>query len=492
VPAIERTRMPGSRVLRRCRSNAFLYSALGYKGEQWIQIQQPIATGASYGFVSLTVDVNHVKEYPMQTIMKINITQQIIILLFVFATLPAASWTQEKGTKTAHPDTSRAAKADSAAKALEAELARELGAAPSAKEAKQPVSTGQRSKLSGSASRGGALLNPRISAIGTFWGSATSGSAVAKPYDLGLAEAEISFQAYVDPYAKADFFVSIGREHEDPFAGPDQEVGFSGEYTADIEEGYVTSLSLPYGLQVRAGKFRTSFGKINRSHPHALNFVDMPRMYVNYFGEEGLNDRGAGLNWLIPNPFDLYTELTFELTSGTVDAPSFVATKDMLYLLHLKTFFDLNDNTTLELGLTGVRGSNDTERHKSDIGAADLTIKWKPLRYNRYKSFEWMTEALLSKRRTATSNINSAALYSFLRYQVAKRWFLAARYDYSEFPEDGTRHESAYSAILSFFTTEFQKFELQYQYGDPAQADTFHRLLLRAIFVIGAHGAHQY
>ena len=428
----------------------------------------------------------------MQPTNPLQYVWQVAIPLLFCVVLAATSRAQDKPAAPAATDSIKTTAADSAAKALEEELARELGAISPGTESRQPEPSGQRTKISGSTSRGGAQLNPRISAIGSFWGSATSNDAVAKPYDLGLAEAELAFQAYVDPYAKADFFIGLGRELEDPFAGPDQNAGFSSEFTAELEEGYVTSLSLPYGLQVRAGKFRTTFGKINRSHPHALNFVDIPRMNVNYFGAEGLNDRGIGLNWLIPNPFDLYTELTFELTSGAIETPSFAATKDMLYLLHLKTFFDLSDNTTLELGLTGMRGSNDAARHKSDIAGADLTIKWKPLRYNRYKNFEWMTEALFSKRRTATGNINSAALYTFLRYQIRKRWFLAARYDYSEFPEDGTRHESAYSAILSFFTTEFQKFDLQYQFGQPAAADAFHRLLLRAVFVIGAHGAHRY
>ncbi|RMD97409.1 MAG: hypothetical protein D6814_09520, partial [Calditrichaeota bacterium] len=147
---------------------------------------------------------------------------------------------------------------------------------------------------------------------------------------------------------------------------------------------------------------------------------------------------------------------------------------------------------TLELGLSGLYGVNDEASHKTKIGAADLTLRWKPLRLNRYRSFEWMSEILFSRRDMPLGQVNSMGFYTFLRYQIAKRWFLAGRFDYSEFPEDNQQNDKAYSAILSFFTTEFQKFELQYQYGLPAEFDNFHRLLFRAVFVIGAHGAHKY
>ncbi len=395
-------------------------------------------------------------------------------------------------------DSTKAAKADSAhaaeEAALEAELARELGAISTEESAPAPkTDQPQRTGLRGSVASTGSSMNPRISVIGTFLGLGTSNGAVARTADVGLSEAEFSFQAYVDPYTKADFFVAFGHENEDPFVGPDEEAATDGEYETEIEEGYLTTLSLPFSLQIKAGKFRSTFGKINSTHPHALNFLDLPRMYVNYLGGEGLNDRGLSINWLIPNPFEFYQELTFEVTSGAVAAPAFAGSaKHLLYLLHLKNFFDLNENTTLEVGFSGVDGPNAADGHKTRVGAVDLTLRWKPLRRNRYKSFEWITEALWSRYEAPGATITSNALYSFLRYQVGKRWFVGARYDYSEFPTDGQAHERAYSAILSFFTTEFQKIELQYQHGLPAGRDAFDRILLRAVFVIGAHGAHKY
>ncbi len=379
--------------------------------------------------------------------------------------------------------------ADSTDKALEEELAKELeGSGESA-----PTSTTVTAPVTGTTARRSSSLNPQISVVGTFFAAGTESGAVVKNKNVGLAEAEIALRAYVDPYSRADFYVAFGHENEDPFTGPDSAIAGSGEFTTELEEGYVTTLALPFGLQLKGGKFRTTFGKINPIHPHALNYVDMPRMNVNFLGAEGLTDAGISLSWLVPNPFGFYQELTLEALSGAVESPSFSGEGfDLLYLGHLKNFFDLTENSTLEIGFSGVTGKNDGEGHRTTIGAVNLTYKWKPLRRNRYRSFEWTTEALISHREAAPGTVNSKALYSFLRYQIAKRWFAGARYDYSEFPESSHVNEKSYSAILSFFATEFQKLEVEYQYGQPAGLPSFNRLLLRAIFVIGAHGAHQY
>ena len=167
---------------------------------------------------------------------------------------------------------------------LEAELARELAGAS----ASAPAGEGQTvQKARGSIARAGTSMNPKISAIGTFLGSATQESAVAKPFDLGLQETEVVFDAYIDPYAKATFRIGMHNERENPFVGPDEAVAFDGEFHTELEEGYLTTLSMPYSLQLKAGKFLGDVGKINQIHPHAWNFIDQPLMYANYFGDEG-------------------------------------------------------------------------------------------------------------------------------------------------------------------------------------------------------------
>ena len=146
--------------------------------------------------------------------------------------------------------------------------------------------------------------NPRISVIGDFQGMYHDSG--KRNFDAGLNEAEFAFQSEVDPYAHADFFASFGKDA-------------SGNFSADIEEAYLSTLSLPAGLQLRAGKFKSALGRINPVHSHALPFISLPNAYENYFGE-GINDEGLSLSWLLPNKL-FYQELVLQGTDGPRDCP---------------------------------------------------------------------------------------------------------------------------------------------------------------------------
>src|ERR1041384_6077207 len=348
------------------------------------------------------------------------------------------------------------------------------------KQLKEQMAPPSQPQPSQSQTRSGASTNPNISAIGDFQGSYHS--QISRNYDFFFNEGEFSFQSFVDPYARADFFLSLERNRE------------SGRCEADIEEAYLTTIDLPAGLQLKAGKFRMSLGRINPVHPHALPFVDVPLAYANYFGEGGLNDEGLSISWLVPNPVDFYQELTFEVTDGPADNPSFTRSPadKYLYLAHLKNFWDLSQNSTLELGLSGVTGPNDSS-YSTTIGAIDLTYKWKPLQFNTYQSFVWQSEAYFSRAKVAPDNdLNTFGMYSFITFQIEKRWFLTGRFDYSNLPYSAGVAERAYSATLGWYATEFQKIELEGKTTSSNVADSYQQAMLRWIFVIGSHGAHAY
>jgi len=342
----------------------------------------------------------------------------------------------------------------------------QMQAAPAA----QPTGTQTRSSLS---------FNPDIGVIGDFQGSYISKG--EKNFDMYLNETEVSLQAAVDPYARADFFLSFGR---DPV---------TGKYGVEVEEGYVTTLSLPAKLQLKAGKFREAVGRINPTHPHALPFIDLPNAYVNLFGEEGLNDEGVSLSWLTPNKA-FYQELVFQTTAGYTESPAFVRSEGnhLIYLGHLKNFFTLTDNATLELGLTGILGPNDSAR-TTNVGSFDLTYKYKPVQMNTYHSLTWQSEFYYShNNQTEDHTVDAIGLYSFLQYQLAKRTFLTGRYDYGEKPYNNSIKEQAYSLTFGWYATEFSKMEVEAKTTEDNIEPRFYQAWLRWIFVIGAHGAHQY
>ena len=326
--------------------------------------------------------------------------------------------------------------------------------------------------------RSGISANPDLSVIGDFQGSYISKG--KKNFNTYLNETEVAFQAVVDPYARADFFVSFGRDGE------------TGKYGVSIEEGYLTTLSLPARLQLKVGKFKEAVGRINPVHSHALPFIDLPNAYVNYFGD-GLNDEGASLSWLLPNK-KFYQELVFQATSGAEESPTFFRgeTNRFIYLGHLKNFFTLNDNATFELGLTGITGPNDSAR-TTNIASADITYKWKPVKMNTYKSLTWQSEFYYGMAGMPDGIAKkSFGLYSFIQYQLAKRWFLTGRYDYAQKPYNKSIVENAFSLTGGWYATEFSKIEMETKFTDSNIEPSFFQAWLRWIFVIGAHGAHQY
>ena len=133
----------------------------------------------------------------------------------------------------------------------------------------------------------------------------------------------------------------------------------------------------------------------------------------------------------------------------------------LIYLGHLKNFFTLSDNATLELGLTGITGPNDSSR-TTNIAAADLTYKWKPVQMNTYRSVTWQSEFYYGHANLMENySVNSFGLYSFLQYQLAKRWFLTGRYDYAQKPYDKNIVEQAYSFTAGWYATEFSKIEME-------------------------------
>lgn len=318
--------------------------------------------------------------------------------------------------------------------------------------------------------------NPEISLIGDTRAWYVSDG--ERTLDVSLHEVETAFKSVVDPFARADIYIAAQSE--------------DGEIVFELEEAYLTTLALPHQLQLKAGKFRSNIGKINRTHPHALPFPDIPTVYENYFGEEGLNDQGVGISWLLPNR-SFYQEITVELTRGPAENESFEAseTNRFLYTSHLKNFWDLSDDATFELGVTGIAGPN-REGLTTWIAGVDATFKWKPVQFNTYQSFTAQVETFFSRMEIEDSNISTWGMYALASYQLARRWLIIGRLDHSDIPDDPTWNENGLSATLGWYITEFQKIEFGVKRTWSDHLDTVYSAVVRAIFVIGTHGAHEY
>ena len=91
-----------------------------------------------------------------------------------------------------------------------------------------------------------------------------------------------------------------------------------------------------------------------------------------------------------------------------------------------------------------------------------------------------------------TATVNSFGFYSFLEYQMARRWFGTLRYDFSELPNSSSFKENSVSFTAEWLATEFSKIGVEVKYNEFNTQDNSFQAWLRWIFIIGAHGAHQY
>src|SRR5215831_10613481 len=84
-------------------------------------------------------------------------------------------------------------------------------AAAPATAAPQALAQTPSSSVVGGSVNNGKVFNPDISVIGDFLGATGSNQVNPSPA-MEMHETEVAFQAVVDPYAKADFFISFGEE----------------------------------------------------------------------------------------------------------------------------------------------------------------------------------------------------------------------------------------------------------------------------------------
>jgi len=325
------------------------------------------------------------------------------------------------------------------------------------------------------------VFNPDIAVIGDFLGAIGSNKVNPNPA-LQMHESEASFQAILDPYARADFFLSFGQEG------------------VDLEEGYITFPALPGGLLMRVGKMRAAFGKVNQLHNHVLPWTDRPIMTNNLVaGEDGINDAGISVARLIPNKW-VFLEATAQAYRGDSN-DVFHSSKrgELAYVGHFRGYQDITESTNIDLGVSYAHGHNpagiadfDLGRFRTTLWGTDATIRWRPLKRSIYRSFVGRSEFVWSGRAQPTGVQHARGYYVAGDYQFARRWFAGLRYDHSGRAEDASLVDQGQSAILTYWPSEFSQIRAQYRRTKYADAPIANELLFQFQFSIGAHGAHPF
>jgi hypothetical protein len=335
----------------------------------------------------------------------------------------------------------------------------------------------------GAATAGAKVFNPDMAVIGDFLGASGRNRVDPQPA-LEMHESEASFQAIVDPYARADFFVSFGEEG------------------VELEEGFMTLTSLPGGFLTKVGRMRAAFGKVNALHNHVLPWTDRPLVTRNLVGgEEGIDDAGISVARLLPAG-PLFLEATGEVYRGDSSQSLFRSSKrgDLTYVAHLRGYHDITESTNIDLGTSYSYGHNpaglvndvDIGRFTTNLFGVDATLRWRPLTRAIYHQFVGRSEVIWSNREQFDGRQRSMGYYVSGDYQFARRWWLGGRYDRSERAEDASLLDRGGSAVLTYWPSEFSQVRGQYRRTNYADGPDANELLFQFQFSIGAHGAHPF
>jgi len=255
----------------------------------------------------------------------------------------------------------------------------------------------------------------------------------------------------------------------------------------EIEEAYITTKKLPANMQLKAGAFKSSFGRINSIHKHAQHFGEQPLVYEAMLGVEGIKDAGVSLNWVAPT--DTYLMVGAEALQGTNELSFGKSSSNNLYVGYLKTGFDLGDSTSILAGASVASGKTENSGD-SRLYGGELTLKHT---IDSYSAISWQSEYLYRDR----EDVKQAGYYTQLIYNKDSSWEFGLRYDTLNKnsvnqPDDLKK----YSAIAQYKPFEFTKLRLQLNHDKSKSFGGVRKdekqVMLEFLVETGSHGAHAF
>lgn len=263
------------------------------------------------------------------------------------------------------------------------------------------------------------------------------------------------------------------------------------EHGVELEEAYVSTLSLPGGLGLRAGLFLTRFGRANPSHLHDWSFANQVLVVGKLLGEEGNRGAGAEIAWRPPLPWTLELSASAHHIHGEHTARSFVAEhdhdaetedghdhdagsavehpRDLQYVVRLVQTLDLARHDTLCWGLSATFGPHGHGR--AEIFGTDLTLSIRDP--DGPQRLDWQTEAMLRQRRGEERTQRDWGGYTQLVVRFARQWAAGIRYELVSGLEDDeldpqwTALRQRISPQLTFLPVRGARLRLQVDVDNP-------------------------
>jgi hypothetical protein len=325
-------------------------------------------------------------------------------------------------------------------------------------------------------------------------GFATGDESGLPPRGFSIGESEVSLSANIDPHLSGFLDFSM---HDDN--------------SLSVEEAYIQTKDLPWGLTVKAGRFLSGIGYLNERHSHDWSFSDAPLPYRAFLNSQ-YGDDGLQVRWLAPT--EQFLEFGAEIFRGDAYPAAGAAHNGQgTVSAFVHTGNDINDSSSYLAALSYLhtRAENrDTDGHlftgNDDLGFASFVYKWAPGGNPTVKNLTLSSELFYGHEAGFYDGIGEAqdrwGWYAQGVYQFVPQWSFGLRYSGLSSSDPGPalagsllddfgHAPSAETALLEYDTSEFGRFRLQYTH-DESDLKPNDEILFQYTVIYGPHGAHRY
>jgi hypothetical protein len=360
------------------------------------------------------------------------------------------------------------------------------------------------------------VVNPDISVVGQPSLGFTDDSQVpdAKRVRLDVGETEMMFDSYLNPYARGIFILSLA------------------DGQLDLEEGYFTILrGLPGGLNLKGGKYRVGFGKLNSAHPHANPFAEPFHVLRTYLpGDESFNETGLSLSERLPAPGDMSLTATVDWLQGDTFRRERAVTEASIaagdprdtyasgpdrsgetrpaVVGRISGFTMVGERSGLEFGVSATQGTNNvaakalTRVYGADVKAklwnsaqSYLVLQGELLKLDREDAF-WDSGTKVYVK----NKVSPMGGYVFADYNFATRYNAGASFESYQSDNADKVWNKAVGLFAGFAlmeeTTAIRADWSHFMPGTPAESDghtkAVNTFTIRVIYSMGPHKAHQF
>ena len=331
---------------------------------------------------------------------------------------------------------------------------------------------------------------------------------------------ELMFAANIDPYWRGQVMLAAVDE------------------AVDVEEAWIQTTALGYGVKIKAGRFLSGIGYMNEQHAHDWDFYEQPLMYRALFGSHNYGKDGVQVKWVAP--LDTFVEFGAEVGRGrefpstdkNSNAPS-------SYSLFAHVGNDIGVSHSWRAGLSWLR-TQAREREgefraanphwsggsyhnyeegwfsgHSQMWIADFVYKWAPEGNPARRNFKLQGEYFIrtekgdlaidhdGRVRNGQWDTRQSGFYVAGVYKFTPNWRAGMRYDRLDSGRQNVQglerwvtvedyRPDRISAMVDYSWSDFSRLRLQYARDRATPGVTDNQVTLQYIMSLGGHGAHKF